>query len=52
MKRTIAVLLATVLMVGIPAALFAKAEIVKITITGADLATPLEIVLAQPEMEK
>jgi hypothetical protein len=39
-------------MVGIPAALFAKAEIVKITITGADLATPLEIVLAQPEMEK
>jgi hypothetical protein len=43
MKRTIAVLLATVLMVGIPAALFAKAEIVKITITGADLATPLEI---------
>jgi hypothetical protein len=43
MKRIIAVVLTTILMAGAPAALFAKAPIVKITITGAYLTAPIEI---------
>jgi hypothetical protein len=43
MNRTIAVLLALALLSGIPALLFAKEPIVKLTIEGAGLKTPIEI---------
>ena len=43
MKRMISLALTLALTIGTPAALFAKAPIVKITITGPYLTAPLEI---------
>ena len=43
MNRASAVLLILVLVIGVPNSLLAKGQIVKITIDGADLKTPIEI---------
>jgi hypothetical protein len=43
MKRIVGIVLTTILMAGVPAALSAKAPIVKVTITGAYLTAAIEI---------